>query len=70
MPLFEFVCTSCDKDFEELVRNASATDEVVCPACGGSQVKKKISKFASRVSGSSGISFGTSSSASCNTGST
>ena len=22
MPLFEFVCTTCEKDFEELVRSA------------------------------------------------
>ncbi len=70
MPLFEFVCETCEIDFEELVRSASATDEVVCPACGGSDVKKKISKFASRISGSGGISFGASSAASCNTGST
>jgi putative FmdB family regulatory protein len=70
MPLFEFVCTTCEQDFEELVRNASATDDVVCPSCGGSEVKKKISKFASRISGSTGISFGASSAASCSTGST
>ncbi len=70
MPLFEFVCTACEKDFEELVRSAAATDEVACPSCGSSQVKKKISKFASRVSGASGFSFGASSAASCSTGST
>ncbi len=70
MPLFEFVCTTCEKDFEELVRSASATDEVVCPSCGSSEVIKKISKFASRSSGSSGFSFGASSAASCSTGST
>lgn len=70
MPLFEFVCVTCENDFEELVRSASATDEVVCPSCGSPEVKKKISKFASRSSGSAGVSFGASSAASCSTGST
>ena len=68
MPLFEFVCTTCEKDFEELVRSSSAIDEVTCPVCGSTQVKKKISKFASKVIGSSSFSFNSSSSASCNTG--
>lgn len=67
MPLFEFVCTSCNQPFEELVRSASAMDGVVCPVCGSQEVKKKISTFASKVSGSSSFSLGASSAASCST---
>lgn len=31
MPLYEFVCGRCSKQFEELVSNDSATPE--CPTC-------------------------------------
>lgn len=68
MPLFEFVCADCQAPFEELVRSASAVEDVICPTCGSSQVKKKISTFASKVSGAGSFSFGASS-ASCSTGS-
>ena len=46
MPIFEFVCQDCGTPFEELVRSASATDEVVCPYCASNQVAKQISTFA------------------------
>jgi len=67
MPIFEFVCTHCGKPFEELVRSA-AISEVTCPECGSAQVKKKISTFASKISGG-GLSSSSSASA-CSTGST
>ena len=67
MPLFEFVCTDCNKPFEELVRSASVVDGVKCPACGSQEISKKISTFASKGSGASSLSFGASSAASCST---
>lgn len=71
MPIFEFVCTECGKAFEELVRSASAVGEVVCPACQSQKIEKKISLFASKVSGGAGgSSFSLSSGAACSTGST
>jgi len=70
MPLFEFVCSECGNQFEELVRSSSVIDGVVCPSCASSQVKKKVSTFAAKVSGgSSSFSLGASSAA-CSTGST
>lgn len=69
MPIFEFVCKDCELIFEELIFGFK-TDGVVCPSCGGEQVRKKMSTFASK-SGSDGasLSFGSSSAASCSTGS-
>jgi len=32
MPIYEFSCSTCDRSFEELVRSAEATNEVVCPS--------------------------------------
>jgi len=70
MPLFEFVCKTCEDDFEELVLGSSAIDGVTCPSCGSQQIKKKISTFASKVAGASSFSLGASSATSCNTGGT
>ncbi len=70
MPIFEFVCAECGKPFEELVRSASAVDQVICPSCGSQQVKKKVSLFASKVSGGINLSSYSASSSSCSTGST
>jgi putative FmdB family regulatory protein len=69
MPIFEFTCKECGKSFEELVLSTSKVDDVVCPACGSGEVKKKMSTFASRVDGGSSFSLGASSPASCSTGS-
>lgn len=70
MPMFEFVCNRCGQSFEKLVRSAASVGEVICPTCGGREVKKKISTFASKVSGASSHSFNLSPGSSCNTGGT
>jgi putative FmdB family regulatory protein len=70
MPIFEYICAECGKPFEQLVFNSSKADEVTCPACHSENVTKKISTFASKSSGGSSGSFGSSySSASCGSGS-
>ena len=70
MPIFEFICQDCERPFEELVFGFNV-DGVVCPSCGSEQVRKKMSTFTSK-SGRDGasLSLGSSSAASCNTGST
>jgi len=70
MPIFEFECSDCDREFEELLFNTGAVSEVICPECGSSRVNKKISMFASKAAGGSSFSLGSSAAASCNTGST
>jgi putative FmdB family regulatory protein len=69
MPIFEFVCEQCNMPFEELVRSSSSVEEVVCPKCSSPQVKRKISTFASKISGGSSFSM-SSAASSCSTGST
>lgn len=69
MPLFEFTCRDCGQNFEELVRITSHIEGVTCPICNGTDVKKKVSTFASKTSGGSSPSFSSSSSSSsCSTG--
>ena len=65
MPIFEYVCKSCNDNFEKLVR--SSTKEILCPKCGANETEKKFSAFA--VSGvsvpSGGSSCGSCSSHNC-----
>jgi putative FmdB family regulatory protein len=56
MPLYEFECLQCKKSFEELVRSTAAVTEVACPNCGSPHIRRKVSIFASKGSGSASIS--------------
>jgi putative FmdB family regulatory protein len=49
MPMFEFHCSSCEADFEELVPSADAAKKVACPRCNARQVTRKLSVFAART---------------------
>lgn len=51
MPIFEYQCAACGKEFETLVRNAETIPE--CPACSGTDLRKKLSAFAT-ISAASG----------------
>ncbi len=44
MPIYEYRCTRCEHEFEELVFDRDATP--ACPECGAKKVKKKMSVFA------------------------
>ncbi len=54
MPIYEYVCMTCESHFEELVRNGEQPD---CPECGAANVRKQLSVFAARGS-EPGPSFG------------
>ncbi|MDW8467689.1 MAG: zinc ribbon domain-containing protein [Burkholderiales bacterium] len=43
MPIYEYACRSCGKEFETLVRGSAAPE---CPACGATDLEKKLSVFA------------------------
>ena len=43
MPLFEYECHACGKQFEALVR---ADAKPACPSCGGTKLEKLLSTFA------------------------
>jgi len=47
MPIFEYVCQNCGKEFEKLVFRTD--EEVVCPACGQQSVNKLMSACAAKV---------------------
>ena len=41
MPIYEYRCRACGKEFEELV--FSAGTEVCCPECGAEKVERLLS---------------------------
>jgi putative FmdB family regulatory protein len=52
MPVYEFVCGSCDRKFEVLVRSSRA--RISCPECGSKKVRKILSVFALNTGASPG----------------
>ena len=43
MPIYEYVCMSCESHFEELVRH---DESPACPDCGTTKVQRQFSVFA------------------------
>ena len=48
MPLFEFICQSCEAEFELLV---GVRETPVCPACQSRKLDKLMSAASGRVTG-------------------
>lgn len=42
MPIYEYTCNRCKKDFEKLV---FGNQKVACPACSSENIKKRLSRF-------------------------
>ena len=55
MPIYEFVCMTCESHFEELVAMGG---EAPCPDCGSENVRKQFSVFAAHGIESGQASFG------------
>jgi len=53
MPLFEYHCEKCRKDFTLLQSSSVNKEETACPDCGKRNVQYKLSTFASKVQSSS-----------------
>jgi putative FmdB family regulatory protein len=43
MPIFEYKCNDCKKEFEELVRNKKTI--IKCPECNSKNTVKKVSNI-------------------------
>jgi putative FmdB family regulatory protein len=50
MPIYEYLCKTCKKEFE-LLRPMSATDLPPCPDCGGGEVARRLSLFLKNTPG-------------------
>ena len=54
MPLYEYQCGACDERFEWLQRLGEGKAAVRCPACGASEVERRLSTFAA-INGANGV---------------
>lgn len=52
MPLFEYACSSCEAEFELLVRSS---EKPKCPECGTVKLDKLISAAKGRVASGSAL---------------
>ena len=43
MPIYEYTCTGCQREFEALVSGSRRT---ACPSCGATRLVKRLSVFA------------------------
>ena len=43
MPIYEYICNTCEHKFEQLVVSSNDNNEPACPECGSTNVKKVIS---------------------------
>ena len=49
MPMYEYRCAACGRDFERYVATTGAA--VACPACASADVRRRLSVFALRNDG-------------------
>ncbi|HHY16669.1 MAG TPA: zinc ribbon domain-containing protein [Firmicutes bacterium] len=67
MPIFEYKCRSCGREFEFLVRGQEVP---VCPKCGSKELTKLLSMFNSNIrkgSGTTGSGCNTCTGGTCST---
>jgi putative FmdB family regulatory protein len=67
MPIYEYRCMKCKKDFEYLVFGSEK--EVECPACKSKKVKRNMSACSFKSDGGYSSSAGSSGCSSCGGGS-
>jgi len=53
MPIYEYQCRQCSKEFEVLVRASSPAP--ACPECNSKELSKKLSTFAAMTTTSSSL---------------
>lgn len=58
MPIYEFHCEECDKDFEALVMISSALKDVSCKHCNSTNIKKMVSATSQNPTTGGGIPAG------------
>ncbi len=58
MPLYEYRCEECGRDFEVLQNLGETAERLVCIYCRSPKLSKMVSTFASRGSSESAASAG------------
>jgi len=56
MPLYEYVCEDCRKDFTLLQPTDVDKSQTACPECGQKNVRHNFSTFAAKIEGGQSLS--------------
>lgn len=68
MPIYEYVCLDCGREFEVLRPMAQANAPQPCEHCGGAHTRRKLSLFFAESGGRAVAGTSTSSCSSCSGG--
>ncbi len=68
MPIYEFICQECEKNFEYFVLSQRDLKDVRCPVCGSPKTRKVLSSFHSGASSRMGASLSSGSTCGTSTG--
>jgi len=68
MPIYEFKCNKCGKNFEQLIFSSDEEEKLACPSCGERDTCRLMSLFSSG-SPNSGKSLSSGLSSSCSSSS-
>jgi putative FmdB family regulatory protein len=58
MPIYEYACGACGREFEAFLLRRSDEAEVACDACGARTVSRRMSRPAASRTGASGSGSG------------
>ena len=50
MPIYEYECRDCGRQFQSLVMKKEDAEKLLCPACGSRNLRRLISRVAYHVS--------------------
>ena len=50
MPIYEYQCLTCEREFQRLVLKREEEEDLLCPGCGNGDLKKLVSRVAYHVS--------------------
>jgi len=50
MPIYEYACQDCHREFQSLIMQEADEEALVCPTCGGRKFNRLISRVAYHVS--------------------
>ena len=54
MPIYEYMCKSCNHCFEDFRPAAEADTKTKCPECGKKKIERQMSAFCTGASGGGG----------------
>jgi putative FmdB family regulatory protein len=68
MPIYEYVCQSCKKEFEAIRPMSDKDKKIECEKCGSKKTKRKLAVVAKNGGGATSAASGNGGCSSCSSG--